>query len=505
MMLGAEGIAVGMATRVLPHNPAEVWQAQIDHLQKRRVRLQPDFPQGGIADVSEYDDGRGRVAVRAVIEAKDARRVVIRQIPFGTTTESLIASIEGAIQRGRVQVAAIHDYTTSQVEIELQLARGARAEDVVSQLYAYTDCSVQVNSNLVLIRDRRPVEMTVTEVLAACTEQLRERLRAELEWERQQLVDRTHWLTLERIFVEKRVYRGLEDAETEEAVRQRVVTGMKRHARLFVRPLDDDDVTRLLELRIRRISAFDLERSRAEQAEIEERLAAVTKKLAHMTRTTVAWLQALLDRYGDEHPRRTRLRAFENVDRKAVARPTLRLAYDSESGFFGSAVKGDAFPLQVSEYDLVLGIADDGSYRVMTAPEKQLFTGKLLWCGVFDPEDGAEFTVVYRDAKRIAYGKRVRIKSFIRNKEYQLVKDKAGKVDLLLPGAPGGTAWMRFAPAKRQRVSEASFDLSTLEPTQPSARGTRLAPKPVSQVRWVEPGPAPRRAKAPRGEQRRLF
>ena len=505
LMLGAEGIAVGMATRILPHNPAELWQGQIDLLEGRPVHLHPDFPQGGIADVSEYDDGRGRVAVRAVLEARDPRRIVIREIPFGTTTESLIASIEAAIQRGRVQVAAIHDYTTHRVEIELQLARGARADEVRAQLYAYTDCAVQVSPNLVVVRDRRPVEMSASEVLKACTEQLRERLRAELEWEQRQLVDRKHWLTLERIFVEKRVYRGLEDAETEEAVRGRVVAGMKRHQRLFVRPLADEDVTRLLELRIRRISAFDLARSRAEEAEIDERLRDVARKLARMTRTTVAWLRSLLERHGDAHPRRTRLAVFESVDKKAVARPTLRLAYDAESGFFGSAVKGDRFPLQVSEYDLVLAVADDGSFRVMTPPEKQLFTGKLLWCDVFDPEAGAEFTVVYRDRKRLAWGKRVHIQRFIRNKEYALIKDKAGRVDLLLPGAAVGRLWMRFAAARRQRVVEATFDLARLEPTGVAARGTRLAAKPVAQLKLLRDEGAPRRNPRRGGEQTALF
>jgi len=512
LMLGADGIAVGMATRILPHNPVELWQAQIDLLEGREIELQPDFPQGGLAETSEYDDGRGKVTVRARIDTRDEKRVVIREIAYGTTTESVIASIEAAIGRGRVQIASIHDYTTDKVEIELQLPRGAYAEEVIPQLYAYTDCQVSVSSNIVVIDGRKPVEMTASEVLKALTTQLRERLKAELEWEQGQLVDRKHWLTLERIFIEKRVYRGLEEAATEEAVRQQVVTGMKKHARLFVRPMDDEDVKRLLELRIRRISAYDLERSKAEEAEIEERLAATAKKLKHLTRTTIQWLQGLIDRYADEYPRRTRITSFQEIDKKAVARATLKLAYDPESGFFGSTVKGDQFPLQVSEYDLILGIADDGSFRVMTPPEKQLFTGKLLWCEVFDPEQGAEFTVVYRDKQRIPFGKRVRITSFIRNKEYALIKDKAGKLDLLIPGAADGQAWLKFAPAKRQRVTEAIFELGELEPTSVTARGVRLAAKPVSQVKWLraEPKPAKAGAGKPRkasgkGEQTRLF
>ena len=506
LMLGTEGIAVGLSTRILPHNAAELWQAQFDLLEGRAVELAPDFPHGGLADVSEYDDGRGRVQVRALLEARDPRHIAIREIAFGTTTESLIASIEAAIQRGRVQVASIQDFTTDRVEIELALARGARADEVIAQLYAYTECSVSIPSNLVVIRDRRPVEMTASEVLRELTEQLRERLRAELDWEQQQLAERKHWLALERIFVVQRVYRHLESAATEDAVRQRVADGMREHEAQFVRPLSEEDVKRLLELRIRRISAYDVERSRAEEAEIEERLAAVRDRLADLRRTAIAYLQDLIDRYGDEFPRRTRLASFQAVNRKAVARPTLKLAYDEETGFLGSAVKGDRFALQISEYDLVLAIADDGSFRVMTPPEKQLISGKLLHCAVFDPERGAAFTIVYRDRKRIAWGKRVTIQSFIRNKEYQLIKDKAGRIDLLLPGEARGHIWLKFAPAPRQRVREDTFDLALLEATGTAARGSRLAPKPVAQLKLVrdEAGRrAPRAAR--RGEQARLF
>jgi topoisomerase-4 subunit A len=503
LLLGADGIAVGMATRILPHNLVELWEAQIAHLQGKPFTLYPDFPQGGKADVSEYDDGRGKVAARAVLDAPDPKRIVIREIPYGTTTESLCASIEAAIQRGRVQVAAIHDYTTDKVEIELELARGVRADEVIPQLYAYTDCAVQVNSNLTVVKDRKPVELSVSEVLRELTEQLRTRLKAELEWEREDLTGRKHWLTLERIFVEHKVYRGLESAETEEAVRAQVWNGMKKHQRLFVRPMSDDDVKRLLDLRIRRISAFDLEQSKAEEAEIDAKLAAVVKKLGNMKQTTIAYVKDLIARYGKQYPRRTRLGAFQEIDKKAVARANVKLAYDAEKGFFGSAVKGDKFQLSVSEFDLVLAISDDGSYRVVPVPEKLLIPGKLLHCAVFDPEQGARFTVVYRDRQRFAFGKRIAIQSFIRGKEYLLIKDKAGKVDLLLPGDAQGVLQLKFAAMKRQRIHEATFDLAELEATGVAARGTRLAPKPVAQVRLVEkPAPAGGRR---RSEQTKLF
>ncbi|MGH0028223.1 MAG: DNA topoisomerase IV subunit A [Myxococcota bacterium] len=485
LMLGAEGIAVGMSTRILPHNLVELWQAQIAHLQGRGFELLPDFPQGGLADMSGYEDGAGKVEIRARIETPDDKRVVIREIPFGTTTESLIASIETAVQRGRVKVASIQDYTTDRVEIELHLSRGVKASEAVPQLYAHTDCAVSVSSNLVLIDGRRPVQMTASQVLRAVTDQLVERLREQLLHEKAKLDDRRHWLTLEQIFVEERVYQRLEDAATADALRSEVVAGMKPFAKRFVRPLDDDDVTRLLRLEIRRISAFDIEKHREEVAAVEAKLAEVERKLSDMTATTIAFVEDLLERHGESFPRRTELTRFDSIDKKAVSRKDIKLSYDPKTGLFGSDVKGSRFKLTVGELDLVLGIADDGTYRVMTPQEKVFFSGKLLYCAPFDPEQGFEFTLVYRDATRICYGKRVRIERFIRNREYRLVKDEKGKVLLLLPEGEEGIVSLSFMPAPRQRVKSARFDLSKLEPTGVSARGNRLAAKPVKSVKLL--------------------
>ncbi|MCZ6782944.1 MAG: DNA topoisomerase IV subunit A [Proteobacteria bacterium] len=512
LMLGIEGIAVGMATRILPHNLRELWEAQMALLEGKRTTLLPDFLQGGLMDASAYDDGRGKVDVRARIEVRDSKHVVIREIPYGTTTESLIASIEAAAQKGRVKIASIDDFTTDHVEIELTLARGANADEVIPQLLAYTDCNLSVSSNLVVIVDRRPVEMTVSEVLVALTEQLKEQIRAELQHERGQLIDRQHWLTLEQIFVEKRIYKKIETAKTSESVRAAVLKGMVVHEALFVRPMVDDDVTRLLDLRIRRISAYDVEKNRSELGEMAKRIRAVDRELKQLTRTTIRYVKGLLERYGEALPRRTEVARFQSVDRKAVAAPSINLAYDRASGFFGSSVRGDEFKLTVSEYDLVLGVADDGTYRVMTPSEKHLFSGRLLYCAPFDPESGAEFTVVYRDKARTAYAKRIRIEKFIRNREYTLIKDRAGRIDLLLPEGETGRVKLVFAPAKRQRKSDSVFDLSTLEPTGVAARGTRLASKPVRRVKLLPAKSprsprkkAPRRSVPPRGGQGSLF
>jgi topoisomerase-4 subunit A len=483
LMLGSEGIAVGMATRILPHNLVELWEAQIAILHGEEIELEPDFPQGGIADVSEYDDGRGKVEIRARLRSPDPKRIVITELAYSTTTESLTASIEAAVQKGRVKVATIHDYTTDRAEIELVLSRGATAKEVIPQLYAYTDCSVSVASSIVLIRDRRPVQLSATEVLRELTENLREQIRAELEWEKEQLLERKHWLTLEALFVEHKIYRRIETAETDRAVRKEVEDGMQEHADQLVRPLVDDDITSLLGLRIRRISAYDKAKNRGEIEDIDGKLAEVGEKLEHLTRTVIETIEGFIERFGADFPRRTTAQSFDAIDKKVVSQQSIKLYYDRKTGFFGSSVKADKPTLSAGEYDLILGIASDGSYRIMTPPEKILFTGRLIHHAIFDPDRGAEFTVVYRDSAKMLYGKRIHIDKFIRNREYQLIKDKAGKIDLLLAPDEAGEIAFEFAPAPRQRIKSGKFNLAKLETTGTTARGVRLATKPVKSVK----------------------
>ena len=485
LMTGAEGIAVGMATKILPHNLIEIWQAQIAILKKKPFELFPDFQQGGLMDVSAYDDGAGKVELRARIEARDRKTVVIREIPFGTTTEGLISSIEAAVGKGRVKISSIDDFTTDTVEIELALSRGSDADEVIPQLYAYTDCSISVSSNLVVIDNRKPVQLRVSEIARRLTEQLKNQLTRELEYDREQLVDRKHWLTLEQIFVEKRVYKLIEDKKTAETVRKAVWTGMKKHQRVFVRPMVEEDVTRLLDLRIRRISAYDIARNRDEIAEIDNKIKAIERKLKNMVKTTIAYIEGMIEKYRDRYPRHTKFAEIEAVDKRAVARQNLRLSYDKKSSFYGTDVRGDQFKLTVSEFEHVLGIAKDGTFRVMNAPEKVFFTGPMIYAEIFDPEQGVEFTVVYRDKQRMAFAKKIKIEKFIRNREYRLIKDKGGRIDLLLPPGQSGTVHMDFVPAKRQRLKEADFDLDSLERTSASARGARMAPKPVAKIRLI--------------------
>jgi topoisomerase-4 subunit A len=491
LLIGAEGIAVGMSTRILPHNFTELLEAQIKILKNEPMEIFPDFATGGLMDVSEYDDGLGKVRVRARIEDKDPKTIVIREIPPTTTTEALIASMELASQKGKLKIGSIDDFTTDRVEIEVGLPRGVYADEVIPQLYAHTDCEVSISCNMVMIKDDRPVEIGVSEVLCFLTDRLRGIIRAELELELGRLEDKKHWLDLERIFIENRVYKRIEDATTAEQVVGEVRTGLEPFVGELDREVTDDDIDRLLKIPIRRISQYDIDKNRHDIDATVKAIKTARGKLRKLTDTTIAWLEEVLSTYGDRWPRRTEITTFETVDVRAVARQNLKIAYDHETGFFGTAVKGDRFQLSVSEYDKILLISRDGSYRVVSPEEKILIPDQVIWAGVFDPDEGRRFTVVYRTGEKIAWGKKLHIKAFIKDREYRLVKDPKGRVDLLIEGDSDDLVHMDFVPAKRQRVHEADFDLAELEFKGVTAIGRRLAPKPVAKLKKMKRGDTP--------------
>ena len=483
LMLGTEGIAVGMATKILPHNFAELIEGQIKLLRKEPVDIYPDFLHGGIMDVSEYNDGLGKVKVRAKIEQNGDKAITIREIPFGTTTESLIASIEAAAQKNKIKIAGIQDFTTDTVEIELALPRGVYAEEVIPALYAYTDCEVSVSSNIVLIKDGQPHELSVTQILKDLTAQLVDTLRRELEWELEQLRDKHHWLTLEQIFIENRVYKRIEEATTETQVNKEVYDGMEPFKHLFVRDMNDDDVKRLLEIRIRRISMFDINKNRKDIDDIIKAIDAIEKKLKRMTRTTIAYLEWVMKNFAKDHPRRTVIDTFAEVSKRDVALSNIKVSYDSKTGFFGSTIKGDKHTFTMSEYDRVLLVSNDGSYRILGPEEKVLIPGRLIHASVFDEERGTKFTVIYRDGKKNCYGKRFHIEKYTRGREYTMIKDEKGKIDKLWEGYVDGKVTLHFVEAPRQRQTECDFNLAELDEMGVNARGTKMAPKPVAKVR----------------------
>ena len=486
LMLGTEGIAVGMATKILPHNFDELLDAQMRYLKGQKFQVYPDFQQGGIMDVSEWDDGRGKVRIRARLKVTDEKTIVISEVPFSTTTGSLINSIEAAAQKGKFKVSSIEDRTAEKVEIVVSMARGVYAEDVLPLLYAYTNCEVSITSNIVTIVDERPEQLTVSDLLKTLTDRLREQIRLELEHELDQLESRRHYLTLEQIFIENRIYKRIEEARTAAAVKQEVYDGMEPFRHLFVRDMVDEDVSRLLELRIRRISAYDINKNRKEIDDIVKAIEACRKKLENLTATTVAYLRALRKKYGAEYPRRTEISGFDAVDKRDVALENIKLNYDAKTGFCGSTVRGKDVQLAVTEFDKILAVCQDGSYRVFTPSEKFFIPGKVVHLDKFDTEEGQVLTILYSDRERYAFAKKVHIKGVIKEKEYELIKNKAGRILKLFVGEVDHEVHLDFVPAKGQRIKEARFRLKTLDFCGVTARGTRLALKPVAHLRLIK-------------------
>src|SRR5213594_494953 len=305
LMLGTEGIAVGMACKILPHNFPELLQAQVAILKQQPFKLLPDFPTGGLMDAREYKDGTGSIKVRAKLKTKDDSTVVVKEIPPTTTTDSLIGSIEDAARKGKIKVKTVNDFTSEEVEIEIKAPSGVGAEQLLDALYAFTDCEVTIASRIVVIRDNRPVEMTVSEVLKENTTQLVEILKRELEWKEKKLQDELHFRTLERIFIEERIYKKIERCKTNDAVVAAVHNGFKPFRRQLLRELTGADVERLLAVRIRRISLFDINQHREEMERVKAELAETGKNLKHLTKYVIGHLEALLQKYGPQYPRLT--------------------------------------------------------------------------------------------------------------------------------------------------------------------------------------------------------
>ncbi|MGD0615216.1 MAG: DNA topoisomerase IV subunit A, partial [Verrucomicrobiota bacterium] len=347
LMLGTEGIAVGLAARILPHNFPELLQAQIAILKKQPFKCLPDFATGGLMDARDYQDGKGSVKVRAKIKVRDESTVVIKEIPPSTTTDSLIASVEDAARKGKLKVKSINDFTSEEVEIEIKCPPGVNAEKMVDALHAFTDCEVTIASRIVIIKANRPVEMTVSEVLAENTEQLVQLLRRQLELKRKKLEDELHFRTLERLFIEERIYKGIEKCKTNEAVAAAVHEGFKPFRRQMYRDLADADVEKLLAVRIRRISLFDIHRHREEIDRVKTDLEQTRKNLKGLTQYAVAHLEALIGKYGPYYPRlTTKSSRHDEIDAKEVAFKAFKVAYDRESGYVGYKVNGEEFKVE---------------------------------------------------------------------------------------------------------------------------------------------------------------
>ncbi|MDR1785162.1 MAG: DNA topoisomerase IV subunit A [Spirochaetaceae bacterium] len=486
LIIGAEGIAVGMSTRILSHNIREVIEAEIACLQKKPFTLYPDFPTGGLLDVSAYEDGLGKVVSRAKLDTSDPKRIVITELPLGSTTETLITSIENAARNGKVKIASITDFTAGKVEIEIRLPRGVYAEEVVNALYAFTDCEQSVSCNLLVIKDNMPVAIRAGDVIRHHAKQLTGILKDELEWERSELTEKLHERTLERIFVEERIYKKIELMKTAETVTRAVIEGFKPFKGELIRPVTEEDVTRLLKIPIRRISLYDINKNREEVAAINARLAETAKLLKGLTAYAVSYLRGILDRLDKtETLRRTTITQFRAVDVKEVVKRDTPLMYDEKSGYLGTGVNTGSELFRITPFDRVIFIRRNGFYTVETAPEKVFVDAGLWYCGPADKESLSKvlFTVIYRDpATRFAFIKRCRIGQYIMNRDYSIAPE--GMEVLHVDTREKFTFTLHYAKKPRMKTLSESFKAQNFAEKGLKALGVRLKP---TETESVEP------------------
>jgi topoisomerase-4 subunit A len=477
LMLGAEGIAVGLSCRILPHNFPELLQAQINILKKQPFKCLPDFPTGGLMDARDYQDGKGSVKVRAKIKEKDESTVVIKELPPGITTESLIASIEDATQKGKLKVKSINDFTSEDVEIEIKAPSGITAEKLIDALYAFTDCETTISSRITVIKQNRPVELTVSEVLKENTDQLVQLLKLELELKQRKLEDELHFRTLERIFIEERIYKKIEQCKTNDAVIAAVFEGFKPFKKELLRELVDADVERLLQVRIRRISLFDINQHREQMEKTKAELAETQKHLKNVVKFAIGHLEALLEKYGPQYPRLTKSSRHEEVDAKAVAFKAFKVAYDRETGYVGYKVSGEEFRTECTKFDKLLLVFKDGTYKVTELPEKLFVGPELFYCGLPDRE--RVFTCAYTD-REASYLKRFTFGGTILNKAYTCIPEKS-RILFFAPDTPK-ILYIRYKPAPHQKINQQTCDPAEVDVKSPKTLGRQLSIKDISSV-----------------------
>ncbi len=476
LMLGSEGIAVGLSTRVLPHNFIELLKAQVAILRGKRFKLLPDFPQGGLMDATEYDRGNGKIKLRARIVKRESNKLVISEIPFSTTTESVIASIEEAARKRRIKIRSLSDFTAAQVEILVTLSPGEEQEKTIAALYHFTQCEVTIHSNLVVIKGERPVQMDVEEVIRFNTDQLISLLKQQLEIRRNELRDDFHWKSLIQLFIENRVYKRIEECETYEGVQRAVLRGLEPFRNRLTRDITMEDVEMLLSLQIKRISKFDLKKNEEDKLKINLELKEVEQQLKTLTTYAIEYLQRLIDKYGKQYKRKTQLTTAEEIDVRELTAEELAIAYDRERGFLGHEVKAEP-AFRCSPLDRLLLVWNTGRYQMVPPPDKLFVDKNLTYFGIFDREK--IFTLVYSTSKA-TFVKRFAFGGAIMNRDYNCAQENA-EVRLLVDH-PIAEIRLKYRHAKGARIDEQSFAASDFSVRGPKTRGNQLTKRTVTSV-----------------------
>lgn len=443
---GANGIAVGLSSRILPHNLNEICEAAVDYLRGEDFHLYPDFPTGGSIDVSKYNDGQrgGTLKIRAKIEKIDNKTLVIREIPYTKTASSLQESITKAVEKGKLKIRKVEDMTASEVEIRLHLAPGVSSDKTIDALYAFTDCEINIAPNCCVIEDNKPQFLTVSDVLRHSVDRTKHLLQRELEIRKGELEEQLFYASLEQIFIEERIYKGkpFENARSTDELCEYVDERLTPFYPQFIREVRKDDILRLLEIKMQRIAKFNKDKNEELIARIKDEIAGINKDLGEMTRVTIEWFEFLKKKYGGEHPRKTEIRSFDTIIAAKVAEKNEKLYVDRKEGFIGYGLKKAEFVQNCSDLDDVVVFYRDGKYKIIKIQDK-VFVGKnILHVQVFKKNDRRTiYNVVYRDGKDGPYYiKRFNITAITRDREYDLTQGTPGSKIMYFTANPNGEA-----------------------------------------------------------------
>ncbi len=488
---GAEGIAVGLSTKVLPHNFVEICDAAISYLHEEPFQLFPDFPTGGSIDVSKYNDGQrgGVLKVRAKIEKLDPKTLVIREIPFSKTTETLIDSILKAIEKGKIKARHVEDLTAAKVEIQVQLAPGVSSDKTLDALYAFSDCEINISPNCCVIEDNKPQFLTISDVLRHSVDRTKDLIRQELEIRKGELLEQLHFYSLEKIFIEERIYKDkkFEQAPNVDAVCEHIDERLTPYYPQMIREVTKDDILRLLEIKMQRILKFNKDKADELMARIKAEIDEIDKDLANLVEVTADWFKFLKDKYGKDHPRLTEIRNFDTIEATKVVEANQKLYINRSDGFIGTGLKKDEFVCNCSDIDDIIIFYKDGKFKVVRVADK-LFVGKnVLWLGVFKKNDQRTiYNAVYRDGKKGTYFiKRFNVPSITRDREYDITSGTPGSKVVYFTANPNGEAEVikvTLDPAPKLKKIFFDKDFSEVGIKGRSAKGNILTKYQVHRI-----------------------
>ena len=495
---GVEGIAVGLNSKILPHNFNELCDASLAYLRGQEFQLYPDFPTGGVIDVTKYNDGErgGQVKIRARIQkADDNKTLIITEIPYGTTTSKIIETILKANQKGKIKIKKIDDFTADQARIVVQLAPGSSSDKAIDALYAFTDCEVNISPNCCVVENRKPIFTTVSNLLKLSTDNTKALLKWELEIEKGELEERYFYTSLEKIFIENRIYKeaGYENAPNKEKLIAFVDEALTPFKAQLIREVRSEDIEKLFEIRMLRITKFDSKKADELMKDLEKKIKACVKNLNHLTDYTIAWFEMLKAKYGEAYPRKTEVRNFGAINVQAVVENNVKLYINSEEGFVGTGLKKDNYLFDCSDIDDLIVFHKDGRYKVMKVAEKLFVGTDILHIAVFQRgDDRTVYNVVYRDGKKGPYYmKRFSVTGVARDKEYDLTQGKPGSRVMYFTVNPNGEAEVirvALKPALHLKKLEVCKDLSELAVKSRTARGNLLTKYEVKSITLKQKG-----------------